>query len=135
MEESNNSRLKSADAAVEQDREDISILDNLLEKLRNGDSVGRRPRRAWRTTDISVAAIPARDSFTNGPRDDAAEVARDMLARLQSDGFEAFAPLSPIDRDARLGEEKMNDVNLLELAGFATDASRDGMQTIPLQEQ
>ena len=90
-----NSHQNTAEA-VKQDQENSSVLDNLLEKLRNGDSVGRRPHRARRTMDISISAIPAREGLTNSSSDDAAEVARDMLARLQSNGFEAFGSFSPV---------------------------------------
>lgn len=80
---------------------DNAVLDNLLEKLRNGDSVGRKSRRNRRTKDKQLGQG---ESITNGKVGDAPELgepnngdktvdlARDMLAALKSDGFEAFAP-------------------------------------------
>ncbi|THG99732.1 hypothetical protein EW026_g2656 [Hermanssonia centrifuga] len=86
-----------AQAAV-QDSEDTSILDNLLEKLRNGDSVGRKARRARPSTANRPVAVPlnldANGLLAAGTGNDTADLARDMLARLKSDGFDAL-PVSP----------------------------------------
>jgi cytokinesis protein len=107
-----------AEATVKQDHENSSVLDNLLEKLRNGDSVGRWPRRARRTMDIPITAIPGREGLANSPGDDAAEVARDMLARLQSNGFGALGSFSPVEPNGQLD---------LELAVNLADANSTGV--------
>lgn len=67
--------------------EDASVLDNLLEKLRNGDIVGRRQRRTRPSVDRNEAPLPL--SF-----DGSVDIARDMLAQLKSDGFETSHPLT-----------------------------------------
>lgn len=97
MEESKITRQKAQEEAVANgtagtEDEDTSVLDNLLEKLRNGDTVGRRARRA-RPSAENRPAIPATLSTDGNPAsaaNDTADIARDMLARLQSDGFQAF---------------------------------------------
>ena len=45
-EEAKASRKKATEEAQSQEAEETAALDNLLEKLRNGDNVGRRTRRA-----------------------------------------------------------------------------------------
>ena len=92
-EENRANRQKALDASASLENEDTSVLDNLLEKLRNGDTVGRKARRARAIPDESkspLALIP--EGALPGTGGDAADIARDMLARLKSDGFEAFAP-------------------------------------------
>ena len=81
------------------------MLDNLLEKLRNGDNVGRKARRTRPTAasrptpplDLSGASLLAAGAGTG---DQTADLARNMLARLQSDGFNATAPTSPTSSTA-----------------------------------
>jgi cytokinesis protein len=93
-EENRANRQKALDASASLENEDTSVLDNLLEKLRNGDTVGRKARRARAIPDgqskSPLALIP--EGALPGTGGDAADIARDMLARLKSDGFEAFAP-------------------------------------------
>ena len=82
-------RQKAQEEASE--NEDTSVLDNLLEKLRSGENVGRRARRtrpSAATSTLTVDTVPSIDE--EGP----AGLARDMLARLQSDGFVAPGPTS-----------------------------------------
>ena len=83
---------------------DTSVLDNLLEKLRNGDSVGRKSRRnrANRkpSASLQIDAVVAGSStlaseLIPAGEDKTVDLARDMLARLKSDGFETFSPTSP----------------------------------------
>lgn len=84
-----------AEAAV-QESEDTSVLDNLLAKLRNGDSVGRK-RRA-RNSERRPAApldLNADKLLAAGAGNDTANIARDMLAQLQMDGFDSSTPTSP----------------------------------------
>jgi cytokinesis protein len=118
-------RQKALDAATIQENEDTSVLDNLLEKLRNGDSVGRRPRRARPSTVENGASVPLTltiDSSLSGSGD-AADVARDMLARLQSDGFETFVPTTPTLSTAqrRRRREKTEDSRSPDVAKDFTE--------------
>lgn len=88
MDEQRANRQKALDAAPPVEGDDV--LDNLLEKLRNGDTVGRRARRA-RPSAENRAIVPPTLSLngTSSAPDDTVDIARDMLARLQSDGFVA----------------------------------------------
>jgi cytokinesis protein len=79
-------RQKAQEEASE--NEDTSVLDNLLEKLRSGENVGRRARRARPSAATSTLTVDTTPSFD---KEDPAGLARDMLARLQSDGFTAAA--------------------------------------------
>lgn len=73
-------------------REEDNALDNLLEKLRNGDTIGRKARRARPT---KLEGKPSVSLVTNGTAD-AAHIAQNMLAALQADGFDpASLPSSP----------------------------------------
>lgn len=73
--------------------------------MRNGDSVGRKSRRSRRTKEKQQADpsiiidgrgidLPNIDGGATD-QDKTADLARDMLAALKSDGFEAFTPTSP----------------------------------------
>ena len=97
QEEMKVNRAKAREAASAQDLEDTAALDNLLEKLRNGDSVGRRMRRG-RTGAAARTPEPltvSTEGSINGGGTDTADIARDMLAQLKSGGFETFVPTSP----------------------------------------
>jgi len=83
-------RRKAQEEASE--NEDTSVLESLLEKLRSGENVGRRPRRV-RPGVVSPALTV--DTTASFDKEDPAGLARDMLARLQSDGFAALPPNSP----------------------------------------
>lgn len=83
------SRQKALDDAVPNENDDV--LDTLLEKLRNGDTVNRRTRRN-RSGNDTRPSVP-QSLNVDGETPAAADVARDMLARLQSDGF--VTPASP----------------------------------------
>jgi cytokinesis protein len=64
-------------------------LEKLLTNLRNGDTISRKARRRRPAPENQLASAPLNlDGSTPS------NVARDMLARLQSDGFEAIP--SPI---------------------------------------
>lgn len=89
----------NADSSA-QDAENTSALDSLLEKLRNGDGVGRKARRNRRPSVAAKQSSPLAISAESLPEtartgDDAADLARDMLARLKNDGFETLSPSSP----------------------------------------
>ncbi|THH07256.1 hypothetical protein EW146_g9373, partial [Bondarzewia mesenterica] len=90
-------RAKAREAASAQEVEDTSVLDNLLEKLRNGDSVGRRMRRTRNNTGARPSEPLSLDTDTiiGGVGNNTADIARDMLAQLKSGGFEMFVPTSP----------------------------------------
>jgi len=89
MAESRQLRKNAKDAGPRE--EDDAVLDNLLEKLRSGDTVSRRARRVRPKPDTRPV-IPPLDTST--PLD-TADVARDMLAALKRDGFGTSIPSSP----------------------------------------
>ena len=98
QEEAKANRERARAEAAVQDGEDTSILDNLLEKLRNGDNVGRKRRDRHRGERRPAAPLNlSTDTLLSaaGTGNDTADLARDMLARLKSDGFEALSPSSP----------------------------------------
>lgn len=113
-EEMREQRNKKTDYSfTAQEGGDTAALDNLLEKLRNGDSIGRRRnkgragRRAPQAPAADVPPVPKDEvneravfTPTNGA-ENAADLARDMLARLQSDGFNAFTPTPTQSRPPR----------------------------------
>jgi len=124
MEESKMTRQKAQEASANgttgQEEEDTSVLDTLLEKLRNGDTVGRRAGRARRAAE-NRPAIPSclnTDGTPAPDANDAADIARDMLARLQSDGFQAFTPTSPTSGPRRRTRRRMNG-NGLSIGGIS----------------
>ena len=90
-----------------------AILDTLLEKLRNGDSVGRKSRKNRRTNAKGGASAQTPDASTDNAStfdelpplpeggDKTVDLARDMLAALKSDGFETFSNSSSTPRPAR----------------------------------
>ena len=86
--------LRAARQKVQEEaseNEDTSVLDNLLEKLRSGENVGRRARRARPN---AATPTPTVDTTPSVDKEDPAGLARDMLARLKSDGFTAVTPTS-----------------------------------------
>lgn len=89
MAESRQLRQIAKDAGPRE--EDDAVLDNLLEKLRSGDTVTRRARRVRPKPDTRPI-VPPLDTST--PLDTAI-VARDMLAQLQRNGFGTSIPPSP----------------------------------------
>jgi cytokinesis protein len=92
MEENKAQRLKAQESSGV-DEESNTVLDNLIEKLRNGESIrkGKKPNRQ----DRPRSSVPITLSLETGDQTgDAGDVARDMLARLQGDGF--VMPPSPL---------------------------------------
>ncbi len=91
LEESKANRQKEL-AAVGADETD-DALERLIAGLRDGDTITRKAARRRRAgageTSATNIAIDLNDSGN-----DASYIARDMLARLQSDGF-SVAPPSP----------------------------------------
>ena len=84
-------RQKAQEEASES--EDTSVLDNLLEKLRSGENVGRRARRS--RPSAASSALTLDTTTPQSDKEDPADLARNMLARLQSDGFATLTPTSP----------------------------------------
>ena len=90
-EESRAHRQKAVGDAGADDNEDTAVLDNLLEKLRSGYTVGRKARRA-RPNNAARPAVPLSldpEALLAGAEtgNETVDIAKDMLARLQSDGF------------------------------------------------
>lgn len=99
-----NEELKASRSKASEDQNtennDTSLLDDLMEKLRNGDSVGRKARR---NRPAPPAPLALSEDVTNGG--DAVDLAKDMLAKLKSDGFEVAEPspaIVPVSRSERM---------------------------------
>lgn len=137
MEESKITRQKAqeASAASGQD-EDTSVLDNLLEKLRNGDTVGRRARRARPSTEnrpVVSSSLNTDGIMASGPND-TADIARDMLARLQSDGFQAFTPTPAIESTARRQTRRRragNNLSITDISELDLVSPEMGSESLP----
>lgn len=73
-------------------REEEAVLDNLLEKLRNGDATARKTRRAWPSRPEGTPLV----SLITDSTADTANLAQNMLAALKAGGFSLVAsPSSP----------------------------------------
>lgn len=116
-------RAKAREAAsTSPSTEDNAVLDDILEKLRKGENP-RRARRGRAGERGERPAIPLsvdiEPSASAGPGAETADLARDMLARLKSDGFEAFPPASPQPRQSSASRRKRrlrgSNVSKLEL--------------------
>jgi cytokinesis protein len=135
MEETKINRQRAQEASATgtpgQDDEDTSVLDTLLEKLRNGDTVGRRAGRARRVAENrpSVPLNLSTDGTSAPDVNDTADIARDMLARLQSDGFQAFTPTSPT-APKRQTRRRMNG-NGLSVSEFDLVSPDMGSESLP----
>lgn len=98
QEENRINRQKALDS--EPANEDSDVLDALLQKLRNGDTVGRRTRRTRPSVDSRV--VPLSFALEGSPAGDTtADIARDMLAQLQSQGFVTSASSSMVAASQR----------------------------------
>jgi cytokinesis protein len=102
MEEARANRKKAAEEALAQEAEETAALDNLLEKLRNADNVGRRTRRARPSAASMSMREPLPDKNNDLPpasvlRCTMADIARGMLEQLKTNGFVSimFMLLSP----------------------------------------
>ncbi|KAH8980827.1 hypothetical protein EDB86DRAFT_505043 [Lactarius hatsudake] len=108
-EDARSNRKRVTEDALAQEAEETAALDNLLEKLRNGDNIGRRARRA-RPSAISTRepALPPSDKEASSPPvsvlggSTAADIARGMLEQLKTNGFvsESLGPVSPTTASA-----------------------------------
>jgi cytokinesis protein len=87
MAESRQLRQNAKDAGPKE--EDDAFLDNLLEKLRSGDTVTRRARwgRPKLDTRPIIAPLDKATPFNTTVPLDTVDVARDMLVQLKRDGF------------------------------------------------
>lgn len=85
LEENKISRENARNAALPDP--DSDVLDTLLEKLRSGDTVGRRVRRTRPSAEPrSIAPLALTLDESVGLGNTTVDRARDMLARLQSNG-------------------------------------------------
>lgn len=95
-EESRAHRQKVVDEAGADENEDTAVLDNLLEKLRTGDTVGRKARRTRPATaarhPVPLSLDPEVLLAGEETGNETVDIAKDMLARLQSDGFSTQVP-------------------------------------------
>ena len=114
-------KLKAAENP-EQTEEDNAALDNLLEKLRNGDSVGRKARRSRKSTAPRTPAAPLTlntDVLLSAKSgDDTVDIARDMLAKLKADGFDALTPSTPTASSMRRTRRRRDTEGVAALAAL-----------------
>ena len=115
-EEMKASRLAADSTASSSEPADTSALDNLLEKLRNGDSVGRKARRNRVITPTPVITSETASDLVNG---DPSDLAKDMLARLKSEGFDGpLSPIPPSPRSMR-HQSRRNRLRMSDFSGTA----------------
>lgn len=111
--------------------EDNAALDNLLEKLRNGDSVGRKARRTRKSTAPRAPSVPltlnTEALLAAKSGDDTVDIARDMLAKLKADGFDAITPSTPTASSMRRPRRKRDTEGVAALAALGESiGSPDG---------
>lgn len=93
-------RVKAKENLSESQTQDVLVLDALLDKLINGDkAAGIRTRR-------KKNAAPTRVVVPIGGESDAADIAKDLLAQLNPEGFEMKLPLSPTYAKRRLRQRR-----------------------------
>lgn len=108
QEEFKASKAKATDSSP-LESQDTSVLDDLLDKLRSGDAIAGRRTRRQRLGPASRTPGPLILPTGEG---DAADIAKDMLARLKSDGFDAKIPLSPgLDPSKRRARPRHNSAS------------------------
>ena len=122
-EENRSNRQKEQEAMAGDEHE--GALEKLLTDLRNGDTVSRKARRRRLAPENQLASLPLN-------LDDSSNVARDMLARLQSDGFEAIP--SPIvamqHRRRRRRTERIFDSEEMPGSPLATEIQENDEDSV-----
>ena len=73
--------------------EDGGALEQLLTNLRNGDTISRKARRRRPAPERHLSTPLPLNLDGSTSSNDTSYIARDMLARLQSDGFVATPPI------------------------------------------
>ena len=142
-EEAKANRKKVSEEAQAQEAEETAALDNLLEKLRNGDNVGRRARRA-RPSAISTSTreptLPPPPDKDTPPAlalgGTTADIARGMLEQLKTNGFvsESFAPLSPTTQSAPR-RRRLRTGNMAAAFAAELEAARGSPLSSPSESQ
>ena len=90
--------------------EDGGALEKLLINLRNGDTISRKARRRRPAPESQLLTPLPSNIDGSTPSNDTSNIARDMLARLQSDGFAAIPPtVTTQHRRRRRRTERMFD--------------------------
>ena len=124
-------KLKHQETAPEQTEEDNAALDNLLEKLRNGDTVGRKARRTRKSVAARQTTAPLTLNtdvlLTAKSGDETVDIARDMLMRLKSDGFDALTPSTPTVSSMRRTRRKRDSEGVAALAALEESISPSGI--------
>lgn len=127
------------------DAKATSELDDLLKKINEGVIIGKHSRRNRRAKGKPGTSLRVNvdGASAGGERleivplpvgDKTADLARDMLAALKSDGFEAFTPTtSKFDRDTRRKSRKrlQAGLNMEEIVASPTmseDRVQDGSE-------
>lgn len=156
IQQAEETRAARARAEAGPSEEDTAMLDTLLEKLRAGDSVkggrgNRRPnareRLAKRPTPSSLIPLmpsPLTVLAENG-NNDAGDLARGMLAALQSDGFGPggegvdpstipVPPMSPTKRRARIKSDPLLEEELRNLTANGGEMLMDDAEMVDMPE-
>lgn len=134
------SRKKAAEETLAQEAEETAALDNLLEKLRNGDNVGRRARRtrpsAVSTREPTMRSPPNKDKdlppvLTLGGS--TGDIALGMLEQLKTNGFvsETFTPLSPTIAPSVPKRRRLRTGNMAAAFAAELEAARNPMGSPP----
>lgn len=142
QEEMKATRDRAREAATPGDLEDTSALDDLMNKLRAGDSVGRRTRRARRPSRAGAGTGGAAPSLSINPEAtssphlggvEAADMAIDMLATLKSDGF-VPTPTSPTASSSALPTARRRRLRTGTIAADLA-AATEGLELLEEQQE
>lgn len=94
--------MKATEQLTQSETQDVLALDALLDKLKSGDKAsGIRTRRRKHTA-------PTRVMVPISGENDAANIAKDLLAQLNPEGFEMKLPLSPTYAKRRLRQRRLS---------------------------
>lgn len=95
---------------------DHSALDNLLEKLRNGDSAGRRTRRRGHKHTPSKLIMET-SATKEGITDETSDKAKELLARLKAGVLDApDSSISPTARQPRSAGSRRNRLRMNDMS-------------------
>lgn len=138
-EEAKANRKKAAEESIAQEAEETAALDNLLEKLRNGDNVGRRARRT-RPSVVStrepLRPLPDKEKdlppvLTLGGS--TGDIALGMLEQLKTNGYvsETFTPLSPTVASSAPKRRRLRTGDIAAAFAAELEAARNPLGSPP----
>ncbi|KAG8899897.1 hypothetical protein FRB99_006387 [Tulasnella sp. 403] len=109
-------RAQAASQAAPEESADTTVLDTLLEKLRNGDTVTRKKRRA------PGSRLPPSPDAASATVDGAAMKAQDMLAALKQN---MAAPSPPRPERGHSGRKARLRASALSISSSAADLAEE----------